>query len=78
MVHSSTLLVCPIALVCAVHCVTEHLPSSRVQKFSKEQVTLNELQLMTEQHLVELGIPMGPRLAILSEIQSLESVSFED
>ena len=41
-------------------------------------MTLNELQLMTERHLVELGIPMGPRLAILSEIQSLESVSFED
>lgn len=49
-----------------------------MQKFTKEQVTLNELQLMTEQHLVELGIPMGPRLAILSEIQSLESVCFED
>lgn len=47
-------------------------------KFTKEQVTLNELQLMTERHLIELGIPMGPRLAILSEIQSLESVSFED
>jgi hypothetical protein len=46
--------------------------------FSKEKVTLNELQLMNEQHLSQMGIPMGPRVAILAEIRSLEGVPLED
>ena len=41
-------------------------------------MTLNELQLMNESHLSQMGIPMGPKVAILAEIRLLEGVPLED
>ena len=41
-------------------------------------MTLTELHLMSEQHLAQMGIPMGPRVAIVAELKQLESVSIED
>ena len=39
--------------------------------FKAEEIGILELPYMTEQRLQNLGIPLGPRLRILEEIQTL-------
>ena len=41
------------------------------QKFMAQDIGLKELVFMDEAHLADIGIPMGPRLRILHELQTL-------
>lgn len=40
-------------------------------KFQREGVTILELPHITEEQLINMGIPLGPRQRILDEIQKL-------
>lgn len=40
-------------------------------KFQREGVTILELPHITEEQLIHMGIPLGPRQRILDEIQKL-------
>ncbi|CAB4044156.1 Neuron navigator 3, partial [Paramuricea clavata] len=42
-----------------------------IPHFKAEEIGILELPYMTEQRLQNLGIPLGPRLRILEEIQNL-------
>lgn len=40
--------------------------------FESEKIGLNELCYLTEEKLQKLGIPMGPRVRIIQEIQKMQ------
>lgn len=42
-----------------------------LSKFQREKITILELPHITEEQLIQMGIPLGPRQRILSEIQKL-------
>ncbi|KAG7400439.1 hypothetical protein PHYBOEH_005814 [Phytophthora boehmeriae] len=44
----------------------------------REELTLESFRMLREDHLKELGIPLGPRLAILKGIQSADRVRIVD
>eukprot|EP00727_Mastigamoeba_balamuthi_P010031 m51a1_g5650 putative protein kinase domain containing protein (697) ;mRNA; f:864356-866826 len=41
------------------------------ETFEKEEVTVNEISLLTEETLIRMGLPMGPRLRILAKIKDM-------
>ena len=47
-------------------CVQQYLA-----KFQREGITILELPHITEEQLISMGIPLGPRQRILDEIQKL-------
>jgi len=47
------------------------IPYKTFQKFMAQDIGLKELVFMDESHLAGIGIPMGPRLRILHELQTL-------
>ena len=42
-----------------------------VQKFLVHRISIAELRHMDDSHLEALGIPLGPRVRILSEVKKL-------
>ncbi|RLN52197.1 hypothetical protein BBJ29_000799 [Phytophthora kernoviae] len=63
--------------------LTSYLKTIGCEKYipllvEQEELTLESLKLLEESHLKELGIPLGPRLAILKGAQSTDRVRIID